>query len=772
MASTWACAASAWYAYEIPSLLRTLSMMIPLLRWTRNCLEFGKSQWGGLSTARMVQHFHAMTFGHGWIDWTARSLQLCWDKTTWKPPGHVLVGYCGTELFQTVRLRVAGPLRDSSTDEVVLCTHTAYGGLGGYDVFSGVGSKEGGYSLLLPMIRAWKGPISIAVFFPEEDDFGPSGQEADRLLRNWMERLEEEGLGANVVLSSVGPFVQDLGAKIYDRTYPANILRQAAIDASPGDLVLLVDPGFVPSLHLHSALKSDAALGLSVRGAMDILSEKGAAMLVSSFVLFDDSLRELGYDSVPVAGKDGSEEQAADVSAGVDLQELRRLVDLGAAVSFDNLVCARCRSFAWQWVLMDGDSSSRFRQLNQEDLHHPAWLVRRSQFPSLAPYLHGLVGSSDGRERINWLGLPTGLMSSALALQAKGTELLLLPGHFIYRLASTKVPRNHLSDIEDWPSIFLTPDFLLGKFQETLPKINGSSREFKPLHEVLVTSDHRPIEILPQRSDRGWLLKRGHDSSLNMLVMASQLLGAKGLDIFLSSLPWTVHAVAVGEKDYWQASLEELPRALRQLYAPDDLVAIVDAYDAVLFPCKRSLAEEFAKFDKDIVWGAEKVCFPTRTACLSCSERYGSGTAEEKTCQAFPNLNGGCVMGRAEALAQGFEWMREKRKLGLIGRDDQENKMHFYNHHQDRVALDHQQRLFNNFFATPPETFRVEGCSVVSDITGEVCFAHGNGGTKAEILAPLLRQLEEKGCRQSSKMLKASSYAGISQPSLIWSTNN
>uniref|UniRef100_A0A7S0AU55 Uncharacterized protein n=1 Tax=Pyrodinium bahamense TaxID=73915 RepID=A0A7S0AU55_9DINO len=125
-------------------------------------------------------------------------------------------------------------------------------------------------------------------------------------------------------------------------------------------------------------------------------------------------------------------------------------------------------------------------------------------------------------------------------------------------------------------------------------------------------------------------------------------------------------------------------------------------------------------------------------------------------------------MGSAPALAHALEWMRWHGAAG--GRDDQENKWHYYNRFPDRVVLDHRQRIFNCFFDCAPEAFHVENCSVVSDYTGEdICIAHANGGTKFEILAPLLRELEARGCLELPRKRRASAYAGIAYPRLIWS---
>lgn len=194
---------------------------------------------------------------------------------------------------------------------------------------------------------------------------------------------------------------------------------------------------------------------------------------------------------------------------------------------------------------------------------------------------------------------------------------------------------------------------------------------------------------------------------------------------------------------------------------PETLVAIVDAYDVMLLPCSRSITEEFASFKKDIVWAADTSCFPNPRVCLSCDARYTPGSQQHTDCQSFPNLNGGCYMGRAPALAEAFEWMRDKSD-SEIGRNDQEQKWNYYNTFPDKVVLDHTHQIFSCFFGGEPHKFRIEGCSVVNDYVGkDVCFAHANGGTKWTVLAPLLKELEERGCRPPSPPRLTKPYAGM-----------
>merc|ERR1712157_162279 len=98
-----------------------------------------------------------------------------------------------------------------------------------------------------------------------------------------------------------------------------------------------------------------------------------------------------------------------------------------------------------------------------------------------------------------------------------------------------------------------------------------------------------------------------------------------------------------------------------------------------------------------------------------------------------------------------------------IGYDDQENKMNYYNHNMDRVVLDHKQRIFTVFFGVARDRYKVgENCTVIDSHTGQqVCIAHANGGTKWEILYPLLHELEAQGCRKKRTSRAVNTYGGL-----------
>merc|ERR1712232_1087901 len=166
----------------------------------------------------------------------------------------------------------------------------------------------------------------------------------------------------------------------------------------------------------------------------------------------------------------------------------------------------------------------------------------------------------------------------------------------------------------------------------------------------------------------------------------------------------------------------------------------------VFFPCSRSLVDEYRALGRDIVIAAEITCWPNAILCKTCADRYEFNSSDFIACEAFPYLNTGGYMGTAAALSEAFDWMR--RQGAAIGHDDQENAWHYYNTFPSKVALDHRQRIWSTMLYCDPTRFRVENCSVFSEyVDDDVCFGHGNGGAKRDVLEPILHQLEEQGCR-------------------------
>eukprot|EP00929_Paragymnodinium_shiwhaense_P068882 TRINITY_DN34731_c0_g1_i1.p1 TRINITY_DN34731_c0_g1~~TRINITY_DN34731_c0_g1_i1.p1 ORF type:complete len:801 (-),score=117.43 TRINITY_DN34731_c0_g1_i1:112-2514(-) len=713
LAGAYACMAVTWFGYDYMALHRITNVIIPLLIFTQGCFEPEVSKWK-ITSGHVWRQVRGAVMGEGDIDWSLQSVPLCASSV--KDQKDTLAGYCGDPMPHRIKLSAAGPLEAIASDDVVLCTHTSLDKL----------------ELLTSMMRSWGGAVSIAVF-------GENNKKTRRVLQAWVDDLGrlDRGLEAaplrQVVVSQVG--LNPIPRGDYDTLYPANLLRQVAIDASVGEWILLADPGFIPSLGFREAVTRNSSL----RSAVDaVAASTRAAFLVASFALFETYDGPMGFD------------------------DLHALVDNNSAAAFDGTVCPICRPYAWQWLLLMGRESLQFRDVATNDLHHPAFLVSRKNLPRLPGFLHGVVTSRSGQAKTGWAGLPTGLKVLSEQLRALGIKIFLLPQVFLHRKDDLEVPSHHWEDLPIWLPLHYMFDLLMRKVLRTFPGISTNSSTPRTLF-----SGGSLVEVTPAASSPLFTLKQGTDASLQVLVMASTILGSEGLDILLASVPWTVHAVVVGIRDYWQAALREIPYVLRTFFAPETVIAVVDAYDVMLLPCNRSIVDEYRAYNKSIVWAADTTCHPNREACRTCQEQYPNGSEYMDSCNNFPYLNGGCHIGTAAAIADAYDWIRMQG--GKIGRDDQENKWHLYNNNRDKIVLDHAQKIFTCFFGHREQHYKIEGCSVVSAVTGdEVCLAHANGGTKWEILKPLITELEKKGCRPSMKARSSKPYAGMATPRLIW----
>eukprot|EP00927_Polykrikos_kofoidii_P040579 TRINITY_DN34651_c0_g1_i1.p1 TRINITY_DN34651_c0_g1~~TRINITY_DN34651_c0_g1_i1.p1 ORF type:complete len:831 (-),score=93.50 TRINITY_DN34651_c0_g1_i1:123-2615(-) len=744
-AITYSCMMSTWLSYDNAAFVRVMNILLPLLMYTVGCFEPKEQMRWQITTGWMLTQLASLLLdGSGAFQWKPIPMSFCTADRRFAP--FTALGYCSDSTLHSPVRAVAGPLEVIDDNDVVLCTHTS------------VDSLE----FVERMLESWQGPASVAVC---GNDINVKNALKEGGLNTWLRRLGEQGFRKVVISRVLGP---PNPSTTFDKLYPANVLRQVALDASPGKFALIADPGFVPSPGFFAGLKPSSPLGEGVRSVLHASSPSAAAFLVASFVIFDAGEVILPESAKPGAGRthvlpEGDEKFGTNA---VTLSELRRLLETGGAASFDTQVCPLCRAHAWQWLLVTEPQALRFKEVEWNDLNHPAWLVRKEAFPRFPPYMHGLVGPRSGMQRIGWSGLPRGLRTSAEQIAARGGRILLLPGHFLQRSSSLPLPVG-LHSLPR-PLDFLYELAFRHFLQNLRSKANATVPVVNSRPQTLLSMTGRLVEVVPPRTGGFFTLKHGTDSSLQIIVMASIIIGSDELQTLTESVPWTVHAVAVGVRDYWRESMRELPDILRS-FGGDTIVAIVDAYDMIFLPCGRSVVDEYRKLARPIVMTAEKTCFPNATLCRTCEERYPAKSDDLKACKMFPNVNGGGIMGAAWALVEAFEWMYQQGSA--IGRDDQENKWHMYNYFFDRgmAVLDHRQRIWANFFACKRDAFWVEGCGIISNYTGKVCFAHGNGGTKWEILQPLLRTLREKGCLKTVPRSKGRLYSGLGAPTMIWS---
>jgi hypothetical protein len=133
---------------------------------------------------------------------------------------------------------------------------------------------------------------------------------------------------------------------------------------------------------------------------------------------------------------------------------------------------------------------------------------------------------------------------------------------------------------------------------------------------------------------------------------------------------------------------------------PDDqLIVCTDSFDVICFGNLNSIAESFASFGSDLVFGAESLCFHHLPSSIRQFE-------EEADNGIYKYLNGGMFMGRAgairEMLATLASWNAAEleeifRESGAPGWfNDQTLFGHYASQHSDRVVLDRDARLFWN----------------------------------------------------------------------------
>lgn len=337
---------------------------------------------------------------------------------------------------------------------------------------------------------------------------------------------------------------------------------------------------------------------------------------------------------------------------------------------------------------------------------------------------------------------------------AKQVELLVLPGALLHRTMTFPLPSDNGAMFPKHAEII---------YRYFLASLLNSSfvqrREPVSPRLVMCCGGSRLAQVIPRGNLPALMLKQGSDTSLQIIVIASVVVGHPQLQMFLESVPWTVHAFSVGSHDFWANAKRYLPSFLGS-FSKDTVVMILDAYDMLLFPCNRSIVAEYEAFKKDIVISAERSCWPNGRLCNKCTDSYSPGSDEFAACKMFPYLNSGGFMGRAPALAESLDWMW--RQGDSIGEDDQENLWHYYRAFPESVALDHGQRIWSTLLFCSPRHFKVVNCTVVSKyINGDVCFAHANGASKSDILEPVLRKLEAHGCRRPRSHRSIEQYFGL-----------
>jgi hypothetical protein len=182
---------------------------------------------------------------------------------------------------------------------------------------------------------------------------------------------------------------------------------------------------------------------------------------------------------------------------------------------------------------------------------------------------------------------------------------------------------------------------------------------------------------------------------------------------------------------------------------PDDaLYLCVDAYDVVLLPSARHVADRFLAFRAPIVFSAELGCWPFAELADqyppapvvkpgSVPGRAASRPAPPLT-TPFRFLNAGSYLGYAGALRRLIE------EIAPQGTEsDQGLFTRYYLAHRDSLTLDYRATLFQTLYGVEPDDLVFEGGSSFTLrnrwLDSEPCLLHGNGPGRMTFLSMVSR---------------------------------
>jgi hypothetical protein len=189
----------------------------------------------------------------------------------------------------------------------------------------------------------------------------------------------------------------------------------------------------------------------------------------------------------------------------------------------------------------------------------------------------------------------------------------------------------------------------------------------------------------------------------------------------------TIHVLGEQENRYigWEANsnfgvkLREVSSFIKKKsIRGNDIILFTDAYDVAYFGDRNTIIERFYGFNKPIVFGAEKYCFPNPTM----KQYYTKIDGLE-----FPYLNSGMFIGYAWAL-------RELMK-GYSYNDNDDDQYFWtvkYLEQPDLISLDHYNDLFLNMNDIDMKQFSFDGNTVFYKKKNPL-FIHVNGPDKTMI---------------------------------------
>lgn len=172
--------------------------------------------------------------------------------------------------------------------------------------------------------------------------------------------------------------------------------------------------------------------------------------------------------------------------------------------------------------------------------------------------------------------------------------------------------------------------------------------------------------------------------------------------------------------------LQEVYKFINRPYIKNnDIVLFTDAYDVYYSGNKTTILERFKSFNKPIVFGSEKCCYPDA----------GKSSLYPDTHSCFRYLNSGLFIGRVESLRKCMENCENE----FIGdTDDQLWWTNKFLDNQNIIELDYDNKLFLNCVWLNESEFIFEKDKVTFIPNRSVPqFIHGNGPSKP-LIEPLL----------------------------------
>ena len=144
----------------------------------------------------------------------------------------------------------------------------------------------------------------------------------------------------------------------------------------------------------------------------------------------------------------------------------------------------------------------------------------------------------------------------------------------------------------------------------------------------------------------------------------------------------------------------------------DTIVMFIDGYDTFISSNKETILERYLGFNKDIVFSAEKVCWPDK----SLESLHPSSHTQYKY------LNSGTYIGTVKALKTLFAAPIEDHE------DDQLYMQKAFLRNQKNIALDVESYIFF-CLAAAEKDIKISKNSIINSATNcTTCVIHGNGG--------------------------------------------